>query len=137
MFGVIPSKLVKDASRTLVPTNAKTWDIALRVRSKNLKNTLIAQRMLRAEPGVTVAVIVCPVGHRLAVIAHPVTVVVGEELASKIARQAVTVGFAGRIDHHVAQRANQPVAQRMGGPLRVILVILVSDQICEYCVSLV
>lgn len=49
---------------------------------------------LRVEPGVTVAVGACPMGHRLPLIALTVNVVVGEELASKTANQAVTVGFA-------------------------------------------
>jgi len=56
--------------------------------------TATEEMELRAEPGVTVAVGVCPVGHRLPLIAQTVKVVVGEELASKIASQAVTVGFA-------------------------------------------
>jgi len=43
--------------------------------------TVTEEMEFRAETGVTVAVGVCPVGHRLPLIAQTVKVVVGEELA--------------------------------------------------------
>mmetsp|Transcript_19740 Transcript_19740/g.29946 ORF Transcript_19740/g.29946 Transcript_19740/m.29946 type:complete len:152 (+) Transcript_19740:1436-1891(+) len=49
---------------------------------------------LRVEPGATVAVGACPMGHRLLMIAQTIEVVAGGKLASKIAPLAVTVGFA-------------------------------------------
>lgn len=56
--------------------------------------TMGVEMEFRVEPGLTVAVGAYPVGHRLPLIAQTVKVVVGEELASKIAKWAATVGFA-------------------------------------------